>query len=583
MATSAWASYPYAEIEFHTATQLYAVSRGGGWANIHPNGDLISVQTQKSMDDPVGTWQVTLTGARSSDGMDWYDRLTENDMVVIKMGRPPQRMATVMVGLVDEVRRQRTMNSDGTPQQQVLVRGSDFAKILTRAMLRFYPELANDPSVNDNSFYKTAGGWQAMFNFFMGSDMISGKPADMIKQAVFKMLFRIMNMSFKYWDSSKGVQDAHLVNILRYQLADTPHIIPFLLTMVDYEGAFWNFIERVSISPFNELWLDTRGYTETGYFEPDYMLTNDAANSGYNQAEIDYMKARGIPGDPSNGVSFGEDNAYVMLYLRNTPFYKDQWDRLVTHTISYEDVLNEDLGRSDQENYNTFVAYNSLSVPSSTNLQLLVKPVMDQTNAQQYGMNPLEIQIEGISVDDGKLNDSIAAAQTLSKTLYDWYHLNKDYTNGTVQVKGSGFYKIGQRLCIQKCRYNSTSKTWEDLYFYIEAVEQDFQLWNSWTWTTTLTLTRGQTESMVPAPPAPPPPPPAPVKQQAPAAPSGKGYYTVAKGDTLWGIARRYYGTGTQWTKIWNANKDMLIQRDKRDAKDPGRWIYPGQKLFIPN
>ena len=58
--------------------------------------------------------------------------------------------------------------------------------------------------------------------------------------------------------------------------------------------------------------------------------------------------------------------------------------------------------------------------------------------------------------------------------------------------------------------------------------------------------------------------------------------YKVKKGDTLWAIARKYYGNGAEWKKIWNANKTMLIKRDKRNIKQPGHWIYPGQILRIP-
>lgn len=31
--------------------------------------------------------------------------------------------------------------------------------------------------------------------------------------------------------------------------------------------------------------------------------------------------------------------------------------------------------------------------------------------------------------------------------------------------------------------------------------------------------------------------------------------YTVKKGDTLWGLAKRFYGKGSKYTKIYNANK----------------------------
>lgn len=49
--------------------------------------------------------------------------------------------------------------------------------------------------------------------------------------------------------------------------------------------------------------------------------------------------------------------------------------------------------------------------------------------------------------------------------------------------------------------------------------------------------------------------------------------YTVVKGDCLWNIAKRFYGSGAQYTKIYNANKDII--------KNPN-LIYPGQVLTIP-
>lgn len=61
--------------------------------------------------------------------------------------------------------------------------------------------------------------------------------------------------------------------------------------------------------------------------------------------------------------------------------------------------------------------------------------------------------------------------------------------------------------------------------------------------------------------------------------------YTVKKGDTLWAIARKHYGKGIEWKRIWavKSNKDMLIKRDKRNLKQPGHWIYPGQKIKLPS
>lgn len=54
--------------------------------------------------------------------------------------------------------------------------------------------------------------------------------------------------------------------------------------------------------------------------------------------------------------------------------------------------------------------------------------------------------------------------------------------------------------------------------------------------------------------------------------PSGQNY-TVRSGDCLWNIAKKFYGKGSQYTKIYNANRDKI--------KNPN-LIYPNQVLWIP-
>lgn len=50
-------------------------------------------------------------------------------------------------------------------------------------------------------------------------------------------------------------------------------------------------------------------------------------------------------------------------------------------------------------------------------------------------------------------------------------------------------------------------------------------------------------------------------------------YYVVEKGDTLSKIAETFYGDPTLYPRIFEANRDVLV--------DPNR-IKPGQKLRIP-
>lgn len=83
-----------------------------------------------------------------------------------------------------------------------------------------------------------------------------------------------------------------------------------------------------------------------------------------------------------------------------------------------------------------------------------------------------------------------------------------------------------------------------------------------------VTLTRASDPAVAIGPvtggtkPAPGPPAPAPPRT-----------YTVVKGDCLWKIAQRFYGKGTLWPRLFDANRSKI--------KDP-HWIYPGQVFVVP-
>ena len=64
---------------------------------------------------------------------------------------------------------------------------------------------------------------------------------------------------------------------------------------------------------------------------------------------------------------------------------------------------------------------------------------------------------------------------------------------------------------------------------------------------------------------APPPPPEEPEEKAE--------FYEIVSGDTLGGIAKKYYGSAGKYMKIFEANRDII--------SDPNK-IYPGQKIRIP-
>ena len=56
-------------------------------------------------------------------------------------------------------------------------------------------------------------------------------------------------------------------------------------------------------------------------------------------------------------------------------------------------------------------------------------------------------------------------------------------------------------------------------------------------------------------------------------APANDRKYVVVKGDSLSKIAQREYGDSKQWTRIFEANRDIITDPD---------LIHPGQVLRLP-
>ena len=65
----------------------------------------------------------------------------------------------------------------------------------------------------------------------------------------------------------------------------------------------------------------------------------------------------------------------------------------------------------------------------------------------------------------------------------------------------------------------------------------------------------------------------APVAAAAPVVEADSETYTISKGDTLWAIAEKHYGSGAKYPEIVKANQPMIKDADE---------IYPGQVLRLP-
>lgn len=118
---------------------------------------------------------------------------------------------------------------------------------------------------------------------------------------------------------------------------------------------------------------------------------------------------------------------------------------------------------------------------------------------------------------------------------------------------------INVRMGIETFDYEERSGELGDLYYSIKLSE-----WKD----------HSPRKIVLPPEPAKPAKAKEPERPGKPPAAAKKKTYTVKSGDCLWNIAKKFYGKGSDYTKIYNANKATI-------GKNPN-LIYAGQVLTIP-
>ncbi|WP_308722507.1 LysM peptidoglycan-binding domain-containing protein [Paenibacillus polysaccharolyticus] len=559
---------PIVRVSFHSEKACYQLKGSLQEDKAQdPTDQVLSVTTQKTLDAPAGTMNIVLAGDK------WFrsQLIQTNDLVVVQMGYKTvkgEELSTVMVGLIDRVRRTRSVDGGMTTS----VQARDFGKIFIKSNIKFYPEITG----GTNKFFLTENGWLAIAKYFQSDSVAKGSPAVILDIIMRFILPQLNGVKWTVWDELKTepvAKQVDVTNIVRYNFAAVPIFLPQFFSLDRYEGSLWNLMERTSSKPFTELFIDVREPLEAWNPGNNPRVVNETIEQSSDQSKAKFPKGEGYY--PFPRFPFGKDNSVVSVFLRNTPFSKDAWDKLQIHVVTAEDVIDEDLSYSDDEHYNLFWAGTTIN-PFGIDLKRVAPPVMNKSAVERYGLSPLEVEIEGLAMDPSKPEDTIklelmSKAYTLK--LKEWFENNHKFLNGSMTVRGKGGYKIGQRL--------QASGIMKE--FYIESVTQTFNVFEGWT--TTLQLTRGR--DYKPAVKAASMPKGSkdtdkkPMTTKTTAEVKGK-YYTVQRGDSLWSIAFKHYGNGSDWTKIWEANKDMLVNRDARNASQKGKYIYVGQILKIP-
>ena len=188
-----------------------------------------------------------------------------------------------------------------------------------------------------------------------------------------------------------------------------------------FNGSLWNFIKELANAPFNETYWEV------------------------------------INGKPT-------------MVHRPTPFNKEDWIKLNRITVKDDNIVSNSTGRSDLETYTVYQCHMTLLGSDTINL---LPPMWYPPYYPKYGLR--QLKVETIYEYQNKKYDT----REWSKELFNFNIKNNVFENGTIVVKGSNQYKVGERIILES----------ENMEFYVESVSQSFNMYNAWT--TSLGVTRG--------------------------------------------------------------------------------------------
>ncbi len=222
-------SHPTIEVEFYTEYGMLAtVSTTGLTKNTDVDNDVISITTIRNMGQDCPTFSMNLVWRNS-----WYTNLSPNDLIVIKMKRPPESKRSVFFGLIDDIRKVTDFSS-GQPQRAVQVTGRGFNK----AFINFEVGLVENLSVEFGQ------GWMAN-----QLNLVGCGSSDNIQLVLDSFVGKAIKYSFGNGNSFEE----------HFQYKGIPHsgeILCDSTSYTSYVGSLWNFMKELGNPPFNETYWE---------------------------------------------------------------------------------------------------------------------------------------------------------------------------------------------------------------------------------------------------------------------------------------------------------------------------------------
>lgn len=235
--------YPNVKIEIITEKDdlvLRGIYEGVNVDSSDIVSDVLSVMTKRSIGTYCPVFSITLVFRN-----DWFHKLGSNDLVIIHMARPPEKLEPVFYGLLDDIRKTQSF-ANGKPIRTLTLTGRGFCK----AFLNFEVGTVKEaPLVQESLGYVVKE--QTIANL---------SAAEAVKSLIDVYTKKYINYNF----GSKGT----LLSLLDFDLTSKPQKLTDASGILEYQGSLWNLLKELQNAPFNEMFWDIKDSKPTLIMRP---------------------------------------------------------------------------------------------------------------------------------------------------------------------------------------------------------------------------------------------------------------------------------------------------------------------------
>jgi len=441
---------------------------------IEAQREVKSFEYSKNIGQPAGNFVLELTAEYN-----WKKRVFPGDWLMVSLSNEGVFYPR-MLGCIDRVSQFTTRNDRGLLETSYVITGKDFGKVFEKTNIWFNVQ---DPvrlflEITGSLIGGPSKNIPKILQMFLNNDI----PIDTLKNQPQLNQWKIPPSLSK----QLGGYSDKFYSILKQDIQENLGGQKAVKSMASFQGSLWNILKDNSNDLVNEIYvellpvqinedalLETLNYrteipgkVSLSFYSPTFVLRTKPFARKKSKSILNKLSIR-------NNVNYFLDLPRVQ--------------------ISGDQIIGSDIGLSDEDRYNYFLATTStdlLSVEGNINLLRSFSPPFPQSQIGSIQRNGLRLMYG--DTEFSLIVDKNGEKLRNNKLLHDWNVLLFEFFNnaifletGTIEIKrATPDLKVGKVLQIVNSSVN------EGKLFYIEGYTDSWEYPGNWN--QTVFLTRGQ-------------------------------------------------------------------------------------------